>query len=334
MKPRDIVKKTLEFASPPRIPRQLWTLPWAKDNYSEKLEEIQKRFPDDIIGSPGFYKQIAKTTGEPYEIGNFIDEWGCKFINKQKGVIGEVKEPLLKSLDDIDQLTPPEEMLTLDRDQINEFCRNTDKFIMAGCCPRPFERCQFIRKTDNFFYDLAEHPSEVKALINKLHQFYIKELELWAKTEVDGLTFMDDWGTQKSLLISPKMWREYFKPCYKDYIDIAHSYKKPIFMHSDGHTASILPDLIELGLDAINTQIFCMDIEKLGKLFKGKITFWGEIDRQYLLSFANTQEIDQAVRRVKNNLFANGGVIAQCEFGAGAKPENVYQVFKTWEEIG
>jgi hypothetical protein len=52
-----------------------------------------------------------------------------------------------------------------------------------------------------------------------------------------------------------------------------------------------------------------------------------------LLSFGTTEEVAKAVRQVKTALYADGGVIAQCEFGAGAKPENVYQVFKSWQEI-
>ena len=67
----------------------------------------------------------------------------------------------------------------------------------------------------------------------------------WAQTDVDCLQMMDDWGSQKSLLISPKLWRQYFGPMYKDYIDIAHNAGKKISMHSDGYTLDILPDLIE-----------------------------------------------------------------------------------------
>jgi hypothetical protein len=76
-----------------------------------------------------------------------------------------------------------------------------------------------------------------------------------------------------------------------------------------------------------------MDIEELGRRFAGKITFWGEMDRQWLLPSGTLDEIVKAVKRVKEALYKDGGVIAQCEFGAGAKPENVYQMFQTWDEL-
>jgi len=76
-----------------------------------------------------------------------------------------------------------------------------------------------------------------------------------------------------------------------------------------------------------------MGVENLGKQFKGKITFWGEIDRQYVLPYGTADDVINAVRKVKESLYQGGGVIAQCEFGPGAKPENIYLVFKTWNNF-
>ena len=103
-------------------------------------------------------------------------------------------------------------------------------------------------------------------------------------------------------------------------------------MHSDGMNLAIHPHLVELGLDAINSQIFCIGLDRLAP-FRGKISFWGEIDRQQMLPHGTPADIDAAVRRVRDTLWAGGGCIAQCEFGPGAKPENVRQVFQSWEDI-
>ena len=321
MTPRDCVKNTLEFSSPERIPRQMWLLPYATNNYPDDVARIHRDFPDDIVNAPAEYDVPPKTTGDQCVIGTYIDEWGCIFENRQNGIIGEVKEPLLKQWEEVDIVKPPREMLTFDRDAVNRFCKSSDTFVLGNCCPRPFERLQFIRSTVNTFYDLFDRPNEFTVLLERIHSFYMEELELWAQTDVDGLMFMDDWGAQQSLLISPDMWRELFRPLYRDYINLAHDYGKYCFMHSDGYIIDIIPDLIDLGLDAINSQIFCMGVDKLGERFRGKITFWGEIDRQHILPYATVPEVVEAVRTVRNALYEDGGVIAQCEFGPGAKPE-------------
>ena len=115
-------------------------------------------------------------------------------------------------------------------------------------------------------------------------------------------------------------------------IAAAHAAGKKMGMHSDGYTLDIIPDLIDLGLDYFNTQIFCIGIDKLAQ-FKGKITFHGEICRQNLLPNGSVQDISNAVRKVYDTLWDNGGCIAQCEFGPGSKPENVYEVFRMWDEL-
>lgn len=331
MTPRQIVLKTLEFQSPPRIPRQLWILPWAIDRYPDEVADIQARFPDDIVTAPAFYKEPLQTFGQEYQPGIFIDEWGCVFENRQAGVMGEVREPLVKDWKDWEKVRVPQERLSVDKEAVDAFCRGTDRFVLANTCVRPFELLQFIRKPENLFLDLSDRPSELLRLLERIHSFYVEEMALWADTEVDALVFSDDWGSQSSLLISPWLWREIFKPLYEEYIDIAHCHGKYVFMHSDGYIVDIFPDLLEIGVDALNCQLFCMDIEELGRNYGGKLTFWGEIDRQYLLPFGTPAEIAAAVKKVRDCLYRQGGVIAQCEFGVGARPENIRAVFEAWE---
>jgi uroporphyrinogen-III decarboxylase len=215
---------------------------------------------------------------------------------------------------------------------VNRQCAATDKFVFAESCPRPVEQLQFIRGTEDFYMDLLDPPPALHAFLKEMHTFYCDVLSAWAKTGVDAIRFMDDWGSQKSLLISPSLWRELFKPMYRDYVQIAHGAGKKIFMHSDGYILDIYPDLIELGVDALNSQIFCMGIENLAP-FAGQITFWGEIDRQYLLCRGTTDEVAAAVRKVHRHLWRNGGCFAQTEFGGAVKPENVRTVFATWDGI-
>ena len=78
---------------------------------------------------------------------------------------------------------------------------------------------------------------------------------------MDGITFMDDWGSERALLISPKMWTHYFKPLYKAYCDLAKAHGKFVFMHSDGYIFDIYEHLVEIGVDAVNSQLFTMPIE-------------------------------------------------------------------------
>lgn len=333
---RTLVHKTLEFENKTgRVPRQLWCLPWAESRYPGELASIRADYPADIVSAPAELSQPTIAKGDPYALGTSTDEWGCVFHNLQAGIIGEVKEPIITDEDweDLSQVYIPEEVLSFDIAQVNAFCRSTDNFVTSGgALPRPFERLQFLRGTASLYMDLVTQPSGMMTFIGKMHAHNCELLEKWASTEVDALSFMDDWGSQNNLLISPELWKDIFMPMYKDYIDIAHRKGKKAFMHSDGNILSIYPLLIDLGLDAINSQLFCMGVDNLSA-YKGKITFWGEIDRQHLLPNGTKTEIDQTVRHIHDTLWEKGGCIAQCEFGPGAKPENVRQVYESWSKL-
>ncbi len=336
MTSRELVLATLEFRNTDgRVPRDLWLLPWADQNYPGELQKIVGDFPSDFSGPETRWAQRpALETGDPYEPGLYTDAWGCEFVNIHRGIIGEVKTPLLTTDDwsDTDKIHIPEEWLSFDTASVNDFCKKSEKFITCGACPRPFEQLQFIRGTVNLYMDLMDPPRRMMDFMEKMHDFYCRLLTRWAQTEVNCLNFMDDWGSQQSLLISPAIWEQLFMPMYRDYIDIAHKHGKKIFMHSDGNILSILPKLIDLGLDAVNTQIFCIGVEKLAQ-FRGEITFWGEIDRQHLIPNGSLADIDRAVEKVYHTLWKDGGCIAQCEFGAGANPDNVYRIYERWSRL-
>jgi uroporphyrinogen decarboxylase len=333
MTPRDLVNATLDFTPGLRAPRHLWVLPGAAWEHPEFLRRLNDEFPADITGVDGHCREQNPSSGDPYRRGTHVDAWGCTFINVHDGIIGEVKEPQVGDwAADVHRVRVPREWLSIDRDAVNRDCAGTNRFVQAGCCPRPFEQLQFIRGTPELLMDLADPPPELLAFIATMHTFYCELLEAWAATDVDGLCFMDDWGSQQSLLISPRMWRKLFKPMYADYVRIAHRAGKRAFMHSDGHIAAIYPDLVEIGVDAVNSQLFCMGLDTL-KPFAGKITFWGEMDRQHLLPHGTPAEVDAAVRQVHATLGQRGGCIAQLEFGPGAKPENVLQAFRSWDEV-
>lgn len=334
MTPRELVYATLENRNTTgKVPRELWHLPFAEMKYPGKIAQVLKKFPSDIACVPVNLSNPPATQGDRWTTGIFIDEWGCKLTSVHAGIIGEAKEPLVKEemWEDIDNIHTPEGLLSFDIEDVNEFCHNTDKFVMMGDVVNPFERLQYIRTTELLYCDLIICPEKVQQALDKIHDFNCRLLEKWAKTDVDAIRFMDDWGSQKSLLINPDLWRKMFKPLYKDYCDIAKKYNKKLFAHSDGNILQIIPDFIETGVDAINSQVFLMGLDNVAK-YKGQITFWGEMDRQHILSSYTPEQTKDAARQEKNMLWQNGGFIAQLEFGPGALPENVMAAYEAWDE--
>jgi uroporphyrinogen decarboxylase len=333
MTSRELVRRTLEFDSPPSIPRRAWILPWAEQQHPEMVGTLRREFPDDLMPSPALYHAPLPVVGSRYEKGIYVDEWGCRFENIHGGVIGIVREPLIRDWSDLDRFVVPESVLQVDCEAVNAFCAGTDRFVLAGTLVRPFERLCFLRTMEQALVDLLKQPPEFRRLLRQVHDLYLRETEVWAGTDVDAIVLMDDWGAQTRMMVSPDLWRRTFKPIYAEYCAIAHHHGKFVFMHSDGCILDIIPDLIEVGVDALNSQVTCMGVAELGRRFRGRLTFWGEIDRQELLPFGSLEDVRRAVCEMREQLHDGGGMIAQCEFGTGARPENVLEVFRTWQAL-
>lgn len=329
---RERVKAALTFAAPDRAPRDLWALPYISLFRENELDEMLQEFPMDIQPSqlsPGWSDKVVNASAQP---GSYTDDWGSVWYVGEPGIIGEVKEPVLANWSDLETFKPPWDLVRKrDLSYANQLCNESERFMLSDVTARPFERLQFLRGTENLFIDIGYGTAEVRTLLEIVHEFYLEDIRTWCESNVDAIFFMDDWGTNHSLLVNPKTWRELFKPLYKEYCDLIHAAGKFAFFHTDGNTEAIYGDLIEVGIDAINSQLFCMDIEELARKYKGKVTFWGEIDRQYALPFGDSNAVCEAVMRVRRALDdGSGGVIAQCEWGKDNSRENIRTVFKTW----
>ncbi len=340
MTPRERVYRALEFRSPDRAPRDLWAMPWVTFHQRDDMLALAERFPMDITDLGDLGGALApgrRERGERARKGVYVDAWGCAFHAAQDGLIGEVKEPPLAEWSALDSYQPPWETIDgVDVDAINrgaeENLAGDCKFFKINSSVRPFERMQFIRGSENLYLDLGYESAELFRLREMVHEFFLKELDCWVRTDADAIGLQDDWGGQQALLIAPEQWRRLFKPLYSEYVRVIHAAGKKAFFHSDGQTVDILDDVIEVGFDAINSQLFCMDIEEIGRRFAGRTTFWGEIDRQWILLNGSVADVRSAVARVRRALDGGaGGVIAQCSWGRGNPPANIAAVYEAWD---
>ncbi|UCG15190.1 MAG: hypothetical protein JSV19_07815 [Phycisphaerales bacterium] len=331
---RERIAATLQNRTPDRIPRTYAAVPGFCHNHPGALEHIEKRFPQDT-GDCGYRLPDGAVRGDPYAVGTYVDEWGCAFENVHPGVIGQVKHPIIQSYSDLACYKPPFHLIGQGMENVDRTCDAADGFTSSAVPLQPFERMQFLRGTQSLLLDLIEQPAGWFKLRDMVHEFNLACLDSWCRTAIDCVVLADDWGSQRSLLISPDLWRELFKPLYADYIAGARGAGKFTYMHSDGYITDILDDLIEIGLDAVNAQVTCMDMAELARRFAGRITFWGQMDRQHMLCFQEPADARQAARDFQKHLAAPNGsrTVAQMYIEPTAKPENIEAVLDEFERL-
>lgn len=333
MNSRERVIKTLKFENPDRVPINLWHLPATKFKYGKEFDDFIASIDFDIIWAP-----FNDLTEDPrhYQVGTYTDAWGSTWNNQQAGIIGEVKVYPLDDFSKVFEYKSPKELLLSGASGIDEtkkfIAENHDKFLLGGWISI-FERMQFLRGTENLFMDTMFESDEFFRLIEIVEDYYMAYLDLWLSTDVDGIVFGDDWGSQRSLLISPESWQKLFKPVYKRFFDKIHAAGKYVFMHSDGYILDLYDELIEIGVDAINSQVWCMGVEKVAEKCNGRITNWGEVCRQHILPNGTVEEVIDAVHKMREHLFVNGGLIGQFEAGPDMPMENIKAGIQNWNKL-
>lgn len=332
MTAKENVIRTLRHDNPEWIPVNLWQLPAAKLKYGQALDDIINRCEIDILSAPF---DDPTEDARHYQIGSYTDCWGSTWVNHQAGIIGEVKEYPFADFNKVWNYESPKKLFL---SGISGFEKtkafidtHKDKFILGGWISL-FERMQYLRGTENLFMDTLIESPEYFKLMEIVEDFYNTYLDEWLKLEVDGIIFGDDWGSQRSLLISPETWRKQYKPLYKRFFDKVHTAGKFVFMHSDGYILELYDDLIEIGVDAINSQVWCMGLDKVSEKCNGRITNWGEICRQHILPEGSVEDVIDAVHKMKEALWVNGSLIGQFEAGPDMPLENIKAGLTHWND--
>ncbi len=162
-----------------------------------------------------------------------------------------------------------------------------------------FEAAWRLRGLESFLLDLLERPAWAHYLLDRLAALARRNAEALARAGVDLLALDDDVGMPRTMMISPKLWREFFKPRMEGIIRAARAVKPDlrILYHSDGYIGPIVGDLIEIGVNAINPlQPDHMDALKIRQAFGPRLALWGTVGRQTTFSFAGPQEIRAEVK--------------------------------------
>ena len=178
--------------------------------------------------------------------------------------------------------------------------------------------------------DLAESRPEVYQLRDDLLQFNLDWLDRWLAHEYQGLHFADDWGSQTGLLISPRLWRSFFKPVYATMFAKVKKAGLHVWYHSDGNIIEIVPDLLELGVDVLNCQVSTIGLDRL-RPFAGQLCFRTDLDRQHVLPFASPDGIRRHIIKMFDALgTSNGGIVACGDISEDVPLANVEAIYATF----
>lgn len=308
-------------------------------DYTMEMEQKIKRllkvndanideYLDNHIRYYGFDDKITKDT----EKGIQYDIWGVGWDL----VLTEGFHFRFHPLEDSEDLTkyniptPSEDFLR----SLKGVSENNKKeyFILFDQGWTLFERGWMLRGLENFLLDFYYRKKEVIYLLDGIVEFHLQMAEKILNLGIiDGIYTGDDIGTQRGMLISPDMWRKFFKKRYKK---LWSKYKEKdivIFHHSCGNIIEVVPDMIDIGLDVLTPiQPEAMEPALLSKEFGKYLSFMGGISTQTTLPYGTPKDVEkEVISRIKILGKHDGYIISPShEVTSDCKDENFLKLLE------
>jgi len=297
-----VIKKVLEFDTPDRIGLNLCA-PYPNDlgHFGVPLKSRYNEVGKEL-------RQLVKISERMQWYDAFGNIWG-KLEQLSKGEV--VKGCFQDGWEMFDSYVLPEiDAAGIDITRLEDL-KHSKKYIVGHLPGFPFSLMRKMRGIENFLTDILTDPEKVQELGKRITRFLKEMIDVYASLGIHGIMFCEDWGTECSLFISPESWRTIFKPWFREIAATVHQKNMHLIMHSCGNIIDIFPDLIEVGVDALQVQTELMGVERLGEQYRGKVTFFCKMGELHLLKTAEKAIIQQATKRMVGALGSpNGGFIA------------------------
>ena len=253
--------------------------------------------------------------------GGAIDAWGVGWT--QTGIyLGPTDYPLENAtVEDLDRLAWPDVDQLMRRAELRERAKvlkeKTDFAVVGRACDSygPLERCNSLRRMDQFMIDLGKNPEFAARLIDKVTAVLCRLLEVYLDTAGSYLDMIelpgDDYAAANPL-ISPRMFDRFFAPAYRRIIGLireAAPHVKILF-HSDGRMEPFLGRLIDLGIDVFHClePLPTVDMAGIKAKYGDQLTFWGAIDIKQTMQ-GSIEGIEAEVQERIRVLAPGGGYV-------------------------
>ena len=204
----------------------------------------------------------------------------------------------------------------------------------AFIAPGLFEQTHHLCEISNALTYYITNPGEMHDLIKLMTDWELELAEGICKhLKPDALFHHDDWGSEKSTFLSPDMFADFFLEPYKKIYGYYHDHGVELVVHhSDSFAATLVPYMIEMGIDIWQGCMESNNIPELIKKYGGKISFMGGIDNKSVeFTGWSREDARRAVRKACDSCGSKFFIPCIVQGGPGSVYEGVYMALA--EEI-
>ena len=170
--------------------------------------------------------------------------------------------------------------------------------------PGFFEPFNWVFTIEEQLLWLAMYPDELGELYRRLARWTLRFIDHCIDLGADMIHFSDDWGAQKDLLFSPKLWWELIYPYMKTVVDHVHARGVFASLHSDGCINRVTDGIVQLGFDVVHPwqESAGMSYDTYLEKYSDKFAILGGVCIQTLLGLKDKPTLEAEIRRVFGKL--------------------------------
>ena len=149
-----------------------------------------------------------------------------------------------------------------------------------------------------FYYELADHPKEVRQLCEDMAPFYEQLVRILAGSPAEAVMMGANYD---DTITYPPLFKEHILPWLQRWAEILHAGGKIFMSHCDGENESLLDLLAASGIDVAESvcappMVQCT-LGAMRRAFAGKITIFGGVPSVALLEDSMSEEEFEAHMR-------------------------------------
>jgi uroporphyrinogen decarboxylase len=258
---------------------------------------IAFRNPDRVLTAPpthsiAFYganHEGFEGGGHHLPVGTqWVDIWGVRWHREHEGVMGFPRgHPLADLAASLDACTWPDPDDPRICSRIHEQAKGWDReatFLTGSHRDTLWEKSYMLVGMEAMMINFHAEPAAAKALLHRIMDFHLGIARHYLAAGVEMVAMGDDLGTQRGLLLSPKVVQEFLVPEYRRLFDLYKEHGVLINFHSCGHIMPLLETFMDLGVDILNPiQATANDLVELRKITQGRMALQGGVSSATLV---------------------------------------------------
>ncbi len=325
MTSRDRVINTLFHQISTPVPVTL-IIPESVSAKSESLcSLLRARFQNDIE-----LLDFSTPISEDPAADSTIDAWNCVWERNADGIWNYSEIPPYEDILELEGIRFPKNPVTQEcLNSVNAFCASSSHFVAVNTRIQPFRRLCALGGLEASQELFRRKPRELKEIMSRLRDYYLKQLDLWCSTDADAIGFGDPLADLNGLRISIPRLNEFFFPLYQEFCQKIRACDKFVYFTGSGNFEEFISGLIYAGVDVLRYDSETLNALQLTERYANRVTFQPILKPDFLEE--NTEEnISKRILEMRTIFENKTGVLGECQMSETVPLRKIADAMLNW----